>query len=281
MAGSRSADRERGRRGQRGAGPGSLDTFSVPPIRTTSCREIARPSPVPPKRREVELSAWVNASKRCSACRLAMPMPVSRTDSSSRAGPVASSWIRQRSEIDLSRGGELDGVAEQVQQYLAQPAGIALKSCGQSRVDLAGQLRPCSSARAASSDAPLDDRARIERHASMSSLPASILEKSRMSLITASSASADEPRSRRIPAARVRSVPSSRPLMPMHAVHRGADLVAHVGQELALEARSLHRLIAGRLQSALMVIRSVMSCTNALNPPPSSCAQTPTSTGIS
>ena len=43
--------------------PGSLSSQIFPPIRWTSVAEIVKPSPVPPKRRVVEPSAWLNASK--------------------------------------------------------------------------------------------------------------------------------------------------------------------------------------------------------------------------
>lgn len=37
--------------------PGSLSTETSPPIRSAKWREMARPRPVPPKRRVVEASA--------------------------------------------------------------------------------------------------------------------------------------------------------------------------------------------------------------------------------
>ena len=43
--------------------PGSLSTQMRPPISCTSVAEIASPRPVPPNRRVVEPSAWLNASK--------------------------------------------------------------------------------------------------------------------------------------------------------------------------------------------------------------------------
>ena len=43
--------------------PGSLSTQIRPPISCTRVDEIVRPSPVPPKRRVVDPSAWLNASK--------------------------------------------------------------------------------------------------------------------------------------------------------------------------------------------------------------------------
>ncbi len=50
-----------------------------PSISSTSCLTIARPRPVPPNRRVVESSAWMNGSNICSSRSASMPMPVSRT----------------------------------------------------------------------------------------------------------------------------------------------------------------------------------------------------------
>ena len=57
---------------------------SLPPISSTSCRQIASPSPVPPNLRVVEESAWAKARNRRSWSSAAMPMPVSIT--SKRSG---------------------------------------------------------------------------------------------------------------------------------------------------------------------------------------------------
>jgi hypothetical protein len=57
--------------------PGSLSSVRVPPIRSTSWREIGSPSPVPPYLRAWELSAWEKASKIRSWSAGAIPMPVS------------------------------------------------------------------------------------------------------------------------------------------------------------------------------------------------------------
>ena len=56
-----------------------LSTHTVPPISSASRRLIARPSPVPPYRRLVEASAWVNDRNSRSMRSGGMPMPVSRT----------------------------------------------------------------------------------------------------------------------------------------------------------------------------------------------------------
>ena len=65
--------------------PGWLSTAIAPPISSTSRRQIARPSPLPPKRREIEPSIWVNSSNMRSIARQPMPMPLSATQNSSRA----------------------------------------------------------------------------------------------------------------------------------------------------------------------------------------------------
>ncbi len=78
-------------------------------------------------------------------------------------------------------------------------------------------------------------RAGRSRCVSSSSLPASILEKSRMSLMSASSESARRPNGLGVAALLV--VERRVEQQARHAddaVHRRADLVAHVGQELAL-----------------------------------------------
>ena len=62
----------------------SLSTEIVPPIRSTRRFEIARPRPVPPKRRVVDASTWLNEVKSRSIRSGGIPMPVSRTASSTR-----------------------------------------------------------------------------------------------------------------------------------------------------------------------------------------------------
>ena len=59
--------------------PGVLVTPTSPPIRCTSWRLIAKPKPVPPYFRVVELSACSNDWNRRCCCSTFKPMPVSRT----------------------------------------------------------------------------------------------------------------------------------------------------------------------------------------------------------
>ena len=56
-----------------------LETLISPPISSTSCLEIGKPSPVPPYFRVVEVSACSNGAKILPRFSLAMPIPVSCT----------------------------------------------------------------------------------------------------------------------------------------------------------------------------------------------------------
>ena len=104
--------------------PGSLSTPTAPPISCASSRAIDRPSPVPPKRRVVEPSACSNGLKSRSCASAEMPTPVSRTAKRivhSRAG------LRQHvaAQHDAAARGELDRVAQQVDEHLRQPQRVA------------------------------------------------------------------------------------------------------------------------------------------------------------
>ena len=73
--------------------PCALATVMSPPIMRASRRESARPSPVPPKRRDTLASAWPKLSKSRAICSGVMPIPVSVTAkvSQSPPGPAARS----------------------------------------------------------------------------------------------------------------------------------------------------------------------------------------------
>ena len=59
--------------------PGTLLTIIFPPIASDSFLEIDKPRPVPPKRRVIETSACVKASKIVACCCSLIPIPVSLT----------------------------------------------------------------------------------------------------------------------------------------------------------------------------------------------------------
>ncbi len=66
--------------------PGVLANSSLPPISSTSWRDIARPRPVPPKRRVVDASSWANSSNMRAWFSGAIPTPVSATSSRTLSG---------------------------------------------------------------------------------------------------------------------------------------------------------------------------------------------------
>ena len=115
-----------------------------------------------------------------------MPMPVSRTSKA-----ISSGW-RARLDDDATppRVGELDGVAGEIEQHLAQPRGVADDARGQPLVDIGGDLEALGlRARRQQFDRVLDQGRETNGRASRSSRPASILEKSRISSISDSSVS--------------------------------------------------------------------------------------------
>ena len=217
--------------------PDSLSTQMRPPISSTSCGEMASPRPVPPYLRVVELSACANASK-ISSLLVGRDADAGVADGEVQRAPRRRLRLRSSTcDDDLALLGELDGVADQVDEDLPQPAGVA-----DQRVGHVGRRRgrpaPAPSAwRRRASVCMVSPRLsrRSKSIGSSSSLPASILEKSRMSLITVSSASADVLTMLQVLALLGGEVGVERQLGHAEdAVHRRADLVAHVGQELAL-----------------------------------------------
>ena len=144
--------------------PGSLSTQIRPPISSTSCDEIVRPRPVPPYCRVVEPSACSNGSKIGPLLLGGMPMPVSRD------GEVQADLVRRSRPFtldvdhDLAALGELDRVADQVDEDLPQPARVADEGVGHVGGDLAGQLQPLRvrRGRPACSSSSLEGVAQVE-----------------------------------------------------------------------------------------------------------------------
>ena len=73
---------------------GTLSTVISPPIRSTRRRQMASPSPVPPKRRVVETSAWLKGVNRPFSVSGAMPMPLSAIVKASRRGAAFATSTR-------------------------------------------------------------------------------------------------------------------------------------------------------------------------------------------
>ena len=66
----------------------------VPPIISTSCLEIASPSPVPPYLRVVEASAWTKGENNAATWSGRIPIPVSVTAKRTVAVPPRSAFER-------------------------------------------------------------------------------------------------------------------------------------------------------------------------------------------
>ena len=153
-----------------------------------------------------------HASARSCRCRCRAP----RSAASSRRSRA----LDAHRQHHLAGFGELDGVAEQVEQDLAQPRDVAVDRRRHRRLRRRRRCPgPSRRARLAiRSSADSTQSRRSKGCASMSMRPASIFEKSRMSLMIVSSAS---PLSRMVLAksrcSSFSGVSSSSPLMPMTA----------------------------------------------------------------
>ena len=169
-----------------------------------------------------------------------MPIPVSRTAQSRQNVLVRDSVRRPRAGPSISPClGELDRVADQVGDDLPQcgPDRRPARSRHARRDVSDAAPGPWPWARNASGLQQLAQRcrARLKSISSRSSLPASIFEKSRMSLITASSQSAELRTSSRYSRCCGGQLGFQQEFRHADdAVHRRADFVAHVGQKLAL-----------------------------------------------
>ncbi len=100
---------------------------------------MARPRPVP-LGPSVEPRACTKGSKMTSGRSAGMPGPLSST-SISRRSPSPSSRVRAR-RATPPLPGELHGIAQQVEQHLAQLAGIGANEADDLRLDLQGKGEP-------------------------------------------------------------------------------------------------------------------------------------------
>ena len=94
-------------------GPTWLVAWNVPPMSSASFLDMAKPRPVPPKRRVTDASAWVKASKMDCSLSSGIPTPVSRTlNSSIHALVIAGlgSLISRGKPMNGERDGSLSSV---------------------------------------------------------------------------------------------------------------------------------------------------------------------------
>ena len=167
---------------------------------------------------------------------------------------LASRELRRRRETgldqdeDLSLGGELDRVVQEIDQDLAQPRGVALDHGRHGGIDLAADLQPLAHRLGSQQiDRLLHASAEGERRRFDDQLAGldfreiqNVVQQSEQRL----AAAADR--------AHVFALLGGQPGAGEDAghandgVHRRADLMAHVGQELALEPVGALRLFLGR-----------------------------------
>ena len=119
---------------------GALSTVTLPPMRRASRETMARPRPTPSWRRVVEPSAFSKGTKTLSSLFSGMPTPVSRT-SKRTTGRRPSAGLVQ-ADLDLALGGELDRVADDVAEELAEAGGVADVAVGELGVDPHGERQP-------------------------------------------------------------------------------------------------------------------------------------------
>ena len=198
----------------------SVDRTVMPPaIRLASSRQIARPSPVPPKLRVVDTSAWVNGAKMLSAASAAIPTPVSVTWKASRIRPGAAGAV-PTSTVTCPAGVNFTALDSRLTRICRNRTGSPSTVTGVSGANSAASASLFSSAFGAMMPTASSTHAtRSKGMISRSSRPDSILDRSRMSSIT--------PR-RWSPAARISSaysacsassaVSSSRLVKPMTAL---------------------------------------------------------------
>ena len=212
-----------------------------PPISSTSWAQMVRPRPVPPKRRLRRGVGLDEGDRRsATACSGAMPMPVSGTVKRSARLAVARRARTRRRRTTSPASVNLIALPTQVEDHLAQPAGVADQRVGDVGADAAGQLeallvgpQPAISFTASSTVVAQAERAAIEHHPAGLDLRhvEDVVEDLQQRLGRLVGGLDELALRRRQPGLQRQRGHAD------HRVHRRADLVAHVGEELALGER--------------------------------------------
>ncbi len=167
--------------------PGSLSSQIWPPISSTSRLQIVSPSPVPPCLRVVDMSAWVKGWKRRAACSGVMPTPVSRTEKRSLTRSPVCSSSSALSRIS-PRSVNFTALLTRFVRIWPRRSGSPRRPCGTEVGASARNSRPFSWAFCPVTVVTVEiTSSSWNGVVSRSSLPASIFEKSRMSLMIPSS----------------------------------------------------------------------------------------------
>ena len=167
--------------------PGVLSARIVPPMSSTNRRLIASPRPLPPKRRAVEASAWLNAVNNRDKSSSVMPMPVSCTEISNSAC-AAVRRMTLAAIRTLPAAVNLTALPTRLPITWVMRCGSPMRTAGSSRSMVV--LIPIFFSAAWDSKisttlpiTPFSEKGTISRF----SFPASTFEKSRISLRTARS----------------------------------------------------------------------------------------------
>ena len=186
------------------------------------------------------VSACVKGSNSRASSSASMPMPVSLTSTRRHRAARRSRARRSTRTTTSPRSVNLTALPTRFVSTWRRRRGRRARRRARRRRSQAVSSSPWRApAGRAARRCPRRARARSKSCSSSSSLPASIFEKSRMSLMTPSSASPE--RAGGLDVARAASPSSVGVAQQLEhaddAVHRRADLVAHVGQELRLDPR--------------------------------------------
>ncbi len=166
--------------------PGALSTVMRPPMRSTMRCEMASPSPVPPCRRVAPPSACSNSWKMRACASGAIPMPVSRTRNVTVSGALPGSTVTETPPVSVNFTALPARFISTWRNRAPSPttsAGSRSSTKDAISISLAWARGASNSTASSISVASRNGRA------SRSSLPASILEKSKISPISDSKVS--------------------------------------------------------------------------------------------
>jgi hypothetical protein len=165
--------------------PGVLSTDTEPPIISANMRLMASPNPVPPYLLAVETSAWEKAWNSLASCSGVMPMPVSCTAKTiSSPLPAPGSRLTRNVMVPCSVNLlALDKRLNRIWRTRVTSARMAPRSGASSRVSVL-PFFSISGATVVATASTAGPSSKVSRWSSI--LPASILERSSTSLISAS-----------------------------------------------------------------------------------------------
>ena len=171
---------------------GALSSSISPFISRISRAEMESPSPVPPNSRVVDESPCEKASKICCCLSLGIPMPVSKTEKRMGMNPSAD-WRRCARTLTSPSFVNLMALPARLIRIWRKRVGSPRRTSGTSpcKAQVTSNFF-CWARTARGSNALSMQSSREKGTLSRSSRPASIFEKSRMSLMIPSKDSADD-----------------------------------------------------------------------------------------